>query len=250
MTYATAKFMWSPKIPTRFMYLMKRDNHFLLSDPMEPGNGQFKNPYGIASGYDGDDLEIFVTDPDTDRVQVFDENGTYKGNSGQWMEIRGELWLMTTDRFMFQIKLTGLMYSTKRVLYYAPSRAFPGIPWGLSIHAKRLAVGNSSGSHDFVRIYDLNGTFIKQFGTDGSGEWTIQTAIWGGIDPNGELWVADYYNHRVQIFDGNGSYIRRVEDGRYSPVTTRPEQLLPILIYDLDSYYISDSGNNRVVVES
>ena len=42
------------------------------------GDGQFKNPYGIASGYNGDDLEIFVTDPDTDRITVFDENGTYK----------------------------------------------------------------------------------------------------------------------------------------------------------------------------
>ena len=27
------------------------------------GNGQFKDPYGIASGYNGNDLEIFVTDP-------------------------------------------------------------------------------------------------------------------------------------------------------------------------------------------
>ena len=28
--------------------------------------------------------------------------------------------------------------------------------------------------------------------------------------PNGDLWVADHVNHRVQIFDGNGTYLRQI----------------------------------------
>jgi sugar lactone lactonase YvrE len=209
------------------------------------GNGQFKNPYGIASGYDGDDLEIFVTDPDTDRITVFDENGTYKrkfwsvdGNPrGIVVDDNGSVYVSDqTDRINVFNKAGTLLRTITGV---------SGDPWGLSIHGTRLAVGNSSGSHDFVRIYDLNGTFIKQFGTDGSGDGQFKQPYGVAYDTNGSLWVADYGNHRIQVFDGNGTFIRRV--GEYIPVTPSLEYPNDIA-YDLDSFYVSDSGNNRVVV--
>ena len=44
------------------------------------GNGQFQSPKGIAASYLGSDLEIFVSDSNTDTVSVFDEFGAYKRN--------------------------------------------------------------------------------------------------------------------------------------------------------------------------
>ena len=118
-----------------------------------------------------------------------------------------------------------------------------GDPFGLSIKGNLLAVGNSSG-YDMVRIYDTNGTFIKQFGGGGNGNGSFELPHGVSFSPNGELWVADYYNHRVQIFDDNGTYLRQFGGYAESPALYWPEAI----IADLDHYYISDGGNDRVVV--
>ena len=169
------------------------------------GNGQFKDPYGIASGYDGNDLEIFVTDPTSDRITVFDENGTYKrkfwsvdGNPrGIVVDDNGSVYVSDQSDRINVFNKAGTLLRTITGVY--------GDHWGLSIHGTRLAVGNSSGSHDFIRIYDLNGTFIKQFGTDGNGDGQFKQPYGVAYDVNGSLWVADYGNHRIQVFDEQGA---------------------------------------------
>ena len=39
-----------------------------------------------------------------------------------------------------------------------------GDPWGVSVHGNRIAIGNYNSSIHKVRIYDTNGSFIKEFG--------------------------------------------------------------------------------------
>ena len=209
------------------------------------GDGQFKNPYGIASGYNGDDLEIFVTDPDTDRVTVFDENGTYKrkfwsenGNPrGIVVDDNGSVYVSDSSSLVNIFDLDGNKIRT--------ISGIPGDPYGLSIFGNRLAVGNSSSDHNWVRIYDLNGSLIKQFGSEGNGQGEFNRPFNVAYDDNGSLWVTDYGNHRIQVFDQNGTFVKRF--GEYVPVS--PALSSPSdFAYDLDSFYISDSGNNRLVV--
>jgi tripartite motif-containing protein 71 len=208
------------------------------------GDGQFKNPYGIAAGYHGNDLEIFVSDPSVDRVSVFDANGTYLR---KFSTVDGEARGVAVDQ-------NGSVYvadAGERVNVFDRNgtllRTITGIagnPYGLSIFGNRLAVGNADGNHDYVKIYDLNGSFVRQFGGDGTGNGKFRRPLGVAYDANGSLWVADYGNHRVQVFDENGTFISKV--GQYASESTSLNNPMDIA-YGLGTYIVSDSGNNRVV---
>ena len=50
-------------------------------------------------------------------------------------------------------------------------------------------------------VYDLNGTFLKQIGTPGNGEGQLNFPYGITInESNGDIFVCDYGNNRVQIF--------------------------------------------------
>ena len=56
-----------------------------------------------------------------------------------------------------------------------------------------------SGTHR-VTVFDQDGACVHQFGSNGSanGQFTGPCGI--AISPNGNIYVADYSNYRVQIF--------------------------------------------------
>ena len=207
------------------------------------GNGQFEVARGIASSLNGSDWEIFVSDEANDRVQVFDEFGGFKR----------KFWSVDGNPRDIAIDDNGSVYvadQASRINVFDKNgtllRTITGVsghPWGLSIKGNLLAVGNSI-NNDIVRIYHINGTFIKQFGGGGSENGKFDYTHGVSFAPNGELWVTDHYNHRVQIFDDNGTYLRQFGGYAESPALYWPEAI----IADLDHYYISDTGNDRVVV--
>ena len=50
-------------------------------------------------------------------------------------------------------------------------------------------------------VYDLNGTFLKQIGTPGNGEGQLKSPYGITInESNGDIFVCDYGNNRIQIF--------------------------------------------------
>ena len=56
-------------------------------------------------------------------------------------------------------------------------------------------------------VYDLNGQFIKQVGTPGSKEGQFANPYGIAIsNTNGDIYVCDYSNHRIQIFSTDYSY--------------------------------------------
>ena len=126
------------------------------------GPGQFKVPHGVAVDAS---RRIYVADRDNARIQVFDENGKYLD---EWPEIRGVVTLMATaDQAMWV--LTG---TTNRLLKY-----------------------------------DLTGTLLTYWGTSNrsrSAPWAVPGGWYAphsfSVDPEGNLYVADYRNHRVLKF--------------------------------------------------
>ena len=119
-----------------------------------------------------------------------------------------------------------------------------GNPYGLSIKGNRLAIGNHSDSVHKVQIYDLNGTFITQFGSLGTGAGEFNKPYGVSYADDGNIWVTDHNNHRVQIFDGNGTYLSQFGGFSLSPALNNPSAMA----MDLQNYYFSDSDNDQVVV--
>ena len=59
-----------------------------------------------------------------------------------------------------------------------------------------------------ITVFGLDGSFVRQWGTQGSGEG--QFNAFTGVAVNGdEVLVADDGNHRVQVFGLDGSFVRQ-----------------------------------------
>ena len=124
--------------------------------------GQFSNPYGVAVHYQTGN--IFVAEQSNNRVQVFDKDGKYLYKFG--------------DR-----DGAGKMNS----------------PFFIAFYQNKVFVSQYEAG--CLLVYDLNGTFLKQIGTPGNGEG--QLSYPNGVtinESNGDIFVCDCGNNRVQIF--------------------------------------------------
>jgi sugar lactone lactonase YvrE len=83
-----------------------------------------------------------------------------------------------------------------------------------------------------ISKFSADGTFIRSWGQPGSGPGDLRIPHGLAFDAEGRLFVADRGNHRVQIFDQDGTYLGEYRDfGRPSDVFIDPDGLL----YAIDS---------------
>ena len=124
--------------------------------------GQFSNPRGVAVHCQTGN--IFVVDQSNHRVQVFDKDGEY--------------------------------------LYKFGNRDGAGkmnYPLCIAFYQNKVFVSQYIAS--CLLVYDLNGTFLKQIGTPGNGEGRLDSPRGITInESNGDIFVCDHGNNRVQIF--------------------------------------------------
>ncbi len=208
-------------------------------------NGQFDRPLGIAADYDGSNLEIFVSDLGRNNIQVFSENGSYLRKFSSVNGDPKEMAIGSNGLLYVSDKSDLVNVFTKSGTKVSTISGISGEPFGASVFGNRLAVGNNHSSVNMVRIYDVNGSFIKEFGEWGEGEGQFKGPYSVDYDSSGNLWVTDRGNHRIQVFDGNGTFIRQFGSYAESPNLYNPSAFV------LDSkgnHYVSDTGNHRVVV--
>jgi hypothetical protein len=106
-----------------------------------------------------------------------------------------------------------------------------------------------SDGYEFSRVvkYDKNGTFIKSIGTRGSGPSQFNTPHGIATDADGNVYVADRGNRRIQVFS-NDLVLRAVYDNVGAPwaicITPGPHQYL----YSSNSN--PDNNDSRVAAVS
>src|SRR5579871_1766531 len=62
-----------------------------------------------------------------------------------------------------------------------------------------------------VAKYDKNGRWIKSFGEPGSGPGQLNTPHSIATDKDGNVYVANRGNSRIEVFDGDGKYLRQIK---------------------------------------
>jgi len=129
--------------------------------------GQFNDPTGIAVHED----EVFVADSRNGRIQVFDLEGGFKRAFGEPGEAAGEL----------------------------------GRPMNLTIQGDELYVPEYF--NDRVQVFGLDGTPKRMIGDSGSGEGQFNAPGGVAVGADGDLFVADFYNHRVQHLTAAGDFL-------------------------------------------
>ncbi|HLJ16815.1 MAG TPA: 6-bladed beta-propeller, partial [Bryobacteraceae bacterium] len=61
-----------------------------------------------------------------------------------------------------------------------------------------------------VAKFDKNGDWVKQWGNRGTGTGEFNTPHSIASDNQGNIYVADRGNRRIQVFDGEGNFLRQI----------------------------------------
>ena len=131
------------------------------------GNGQLKNPWGVTVDHNTDN--IYVVDCSNKCVKVFDNTAKYLFKFG---DEKGE----------------GKMSN----------------PYGLLICGNKVLVTQGNLN---IQVYQLDGKFVSRIGSHGNGH--LQFFYPSGLSTdeyNGDIYICDFGNHRVQIISGNFQY--------------------------------------------
>jgi len=134
--------------------------------PLQMGDGQFREPWGIAVAPDG---RVYVADTWNHRIQVFDAAGTFLTGWGGFAETNS-----LTDRF----------YGPRDMAIDASGRVYV-----------------SDTGNERIMVFDLEGNFLEQWGSEGSAPGLFAEPVGIALDVAGNLYVADTWNQRVQVFD-------------------------------------------------
>lgn len=179
------------------------------------GRGQFNAPGGVAVGTDG---TLYVADFYNQRVQQLAPDGTYidqigeTGTSGFW-----------AGEFNYP---TDVAIAPDGTLFVA------------------------DGYNDRVQVFDTGGNFSHKWGGPfainifGPFNGWFATVTNIAIDDQGNVFVADFYNHRIQKFTPNGTFLTAFGAEGSGP----GEFFFPIALDVMPdgSLYVVDFGNNRI----
>ncbi|MCI0396031.1 MAG: TIGR03663 family protein [Chloroflexi bacterium] len=176
------------------------------------GDGQLLQPRNLAIGPDG---MIYVADSGNHRIQVFDQQGRFVrgwGAFGQAEGLLNEPWdIAVSDEYV----------------YVADT-------WNHRLQQFTLDGG-------FVRVIGVSGSPLE--GQEGGGLFFGPRDI--GILPDGNLLVTDTGNHRLQVLDAAGNFIRQI--GSRGTELGRFQEPVGIGLNPDGLVYVADTWNGRIV---
>ena len=178
------------------------------------GNEQFTNPRAITVSPQG---QVYVVDSGNHRIQVFDQNGTFLKNWG------------STDQ--------------SAIDYF-------GEPWGIAISGDGKVYISDTWNHR-VLIFNEDGEYQSQFGafadTQGDPNGT-PGSFWGPrdilIDGEGNLYISDTGNKRIQKFSPDGEFLGLWGGG--GVIEGRFEEPVGLAVDSLGNLYVADAWNQRI----
>lgn len=174
--------------------------------------GQFMNPRNLAIGPDG---YLYVADTGNHRLQVFDAEGNLVRQWGGQGRAEGQF----------------------------------NEPWGVAVGGDGNVYVADTWNHR-IQVFDSQGNFLRQWGVEGmtGGELGQPSAFWGPrglvVDGDGNLYVTDTGNKRVQKFDPLGNFLGQWGGGGI--VEGRFDEPVGIAIGPQGDIYVADTWNRRV----
>ncbi len=194
----------------------------LLWQTRGPSGGELNNPIHLAMGLHGN---IYVgSDTPSGLIQVFDPNGKFvtgwgsKGSAdGQFsfllgigIDPQGNVYAGDFDRTWIN-----KFDSAGSFLLKWPTEQPIG-PAGVAVDGRGdvFVVNHRTHLHQ-VQKFDASGKLLAEWGSNGSGEGQIGAGATSGpealaVDRQGNVYVADLVNNRVEKYDGNGKFLATI----------------------------------------
>ncbi len=200
---------------------------FNLTDSPGRGSalGQFDMPVGIAVSSDGN--VIYIADSNNLRVERFSSDGEFIG-----------VWNAETDPNL------------------AFASAFNSGPTGLTVSEDDLIYVADTWNHRVV-VIDRSGQFVREIGQRGgsadladSPDPSTDTGLFFGprgiAVHNGDIYVTDTGNERVQVFASDGTFLRAF--GGHGSEPGKLIEPVGIAVDAAGRVYVADSGNARLSI--
>jgi uncharacterized protein (TIGR03663 family) len=148
-----------------------------------------------------------------------------------------------------------------------------GVGLGQFNHPRGLAVGPGAdvyvvdSDNDRIQVFDGQGTFLRTWGTrcdlstgqgcvDPDGDGPLATGdgqfleAWGiAVSGDGRIYVADTWNHRLQVFDADGAFLAKW--GSYGQTASEAHLFYgprDVAVDTSGRVFVTDTGNKRIVV--
>ncbi len=190
----------------RDIQVFDKNGTFLRTLNTTPPGGQPRAAESIAINKNNDVYIAYMG-----YINIFDNNGTYKGTFGSYGSQDGQFSRITN----ISIDPSGNIYAVDMERYN-------------------------------VQIFDSSGKFLRKFGSYGTGNGQFSRPINVGIDGNGNSYVTDNSRNDVQVFDRNGNYLSKFGSsgtGKFSnPVGISFDNSWPN-----SNYGISTTNNSAVI---
>ena len=124
------------------------------------------------------------------------------------------------------------------------SLQFPQQPGSLS----GVAVSPVNGSvfvidNSQIHVFDVERKHVRTFGQRGKGEGELNAPLGIDISANGQVYVANLFNHCVSVFREDGTFIRTIGQGKLRCPSD-------VLVHSSGLVYVADSLNHRIAVFS
>lgn len=127
-------------------------------------------------------------------------------------------------------------------------RQFPSLGgmWGVLYYKERLFVMDCENSE--ARIFNLEGNYLKSFGRLGHNPGDLNLPRGIAVTHDGNLVIVDQGNHLVQIFDTEGTFIKKINIQFSSPIDVAVDKSGNMIILEYTDH--GGQGGNRVVIVS
>ena len=113
---------------------------------------------------------------------------------------------------------------------------------GIAIHGDEVYV--TEWDQCRVRVFNATGGFLREWGTEGSGDGQFIRPFAIAAGPDGTVYVTDWVNNRVQAFNATGGFLAKwggtgTENGQFNYPTG-------VAVDAAGNVYVADNGNHRV----
>ena len=205
-----------------------------LQFPQQPGmlTGVAVTPNGT----------IFVSDVDNHKLHVFDAERNFVKSFGQQRAaIQSPRGISATaDSLLYVTHKQGIHLLTcegvyVRQIYCGTHNA----PWDVAVHQGEVFVAD--WLNHCVTVLSEDGELIRTIGSQGTGPVQFSGPTGIAISPDGELYVSDPKNGRVQVLSPQGAYIREFGKGQLSGQHK-------VLFSEDKRVLVADQLNNRVAI--
>ena len=264
-------------------------------------NSHFSEPWGVAVDDSGN---VYVADTFNNRIQIFNSSGTYvrtigetgvtgsynstfSGANGVAVDGLGNVYVADTYNQRIQIFNSSGTYVRTIGETYNPDSGSNNVgltdstscytdnshfcfPSGVAVDGSgNVYVADSWNSR--IQIFNSSGTYVSTIGETynpyviyGWGDFGRPYVTYGGcysdnshfcfpsgvaVDGSGNVYVADSWNDRIQIFNSSGTYVSTIGVTMvYGSDNSHFNGLVGVAVDSPGNVYVADSRNSRIQI--